>query len=34
MGEAGQAKAAGYRWDTINQAVLDTYLDVMARHRD
>jgi phosphatidylinositol alpha 1,6-mannosyltransferase len=34
MGEAGHAKAAGYRWDTINQAVLDTYLDVMARHRD
>lgn len=32
MGTAGHAKAAGYRWDTINQAVLDTYLAVMARH--
>ncbi len=26
MGEAGHARAAGYRWDAINQAVLDTYL--------
>jgi len=34
MGEAGHAKAAGYRWDTINQTVLDTYLAVTARrHR-
>ena len=31
MGDAGHAKAAGYRWDTINQTVLDTYLAVMAR---
>lgn len=31
MGKAGHAKAAGYRWDTINQAVLDNYLTVMAR---
>jgi glycosyltransferase involved in cell wall biosynthesis len=30
-GRAGHAKAAGYRWETINQAVLDTYLKVMAR---
>ena len=30
-GAAGHAKAAGYRWDTINQAVLDTYLRVIAR---
>ncbi len=29
MGAAGHAKAAGYRWDTINEAVLDAYLDVM-----
>ncbi|WP_209569927.1 glycosyltransferase family 1 protein [Sphingomonas sp. PvP018] len=34
MGEAGHANAAGYRWDTINQTVLDTYLAVTARrHR-
>lgn len=31
MGQAGHAKAAGYRWDIINQAVLDAYLAVMAR---
>jgi len=30
-GRAGHAKAADYRWETINQAVLDTYLKVMAR---
>jgi phosphatidylinositol alpha 1,6-mannosyltransferase len=30
-GRAGHAKAAGYRWETINQAVLDTYLKVIAR---
>jgi len=30
-GRAGHAKAAGYRWETINQAVLDTYLEVVAR---
>lgn len=29
MGEAGHADAAGYRWDTANQAVLDTYLAMM-----
>lgn len=28
MGEAGHRKAAGYRWDTANQAVLDTYLEL------
>ena len=28
MGEAGHAKAAQYRWDTANQAVLDTYLEL------
>ncbi len=27
-GAAGHAKAAGYRWDAINQVVLDTYLSV------
>ncbi|QKS01067.1 glycosyltransferase family 1 protein [Sphingomonas sp. CL5.1] len=26
MGEAGHRKAAGYRWDIANQAVLDAYL--------
>ncbi len=31
MGWAGHDKAAGYLWDTINQTVLDTYLEVMAR---
>jgi phosphatidylinositol alpha 1,6-mannosyltransferase len=31
MGWAGHDKAAGYLWDSINQAVLDTYLAVMAR---
>lgn len=25
MGEAGHAKAAGYRWDTVNEAVLAVY---------
>jgi glycosyltransferase involved in cell wall biosynthesis len=30
-GAAGHAKAAGYKWDTINQTVLDTYLRVLAR---
>ena len=30
MGEAGHARAAGYRWDTANQAVLDTYLELHA----
>lgn len=30
-GAAGHVKAAGYRWDAINQVVLDTYLDVTAR---
>jgi glycosyltransferase involved in cell wall biosynthesis len=30
-GAAGHAKAAGYQWDAINQVVLDTYLEVMAR---
>src|SRR3546814_6623984 len=31
MGAAGTACAAGYQWETANQAVLDAYLDVMAR---
>ncbi|TXC70619.1 glycosyltransferase family 1 protein [Sphingomonas ginsenosidivorax] len=31
MGQAGHAKAAGYRWDTINESVLDAYLEVMTR---
>ena len=30
MGAAGHAAAAGYRWDVANQAVLDTYLELMA----
>ena len=30
MGEAGHARAAAYRWDTANQAVLDTYLELHA----
>ncbi|MBC9031041.1 glycosyltransferase family 1 protein [Sphingomonas sp. JC676] len=30
-GAAGHAKARAYKWDVINQAVLDTYLEVMAR---
>lgn len=29
-GAAGHARAAGYQWNTINQAVLDTYLRVAA----
>jgi glycosyltransferase involved in cell wall biosynthesis len=31
MGAAGHAKAAGYRWATINETVLDAYLGLMAR---
>ena len=31
MGMAGHAKAAGYRWDSVNQAVLDAYLRLIAR---
>ncbi|SFP61719.1 glycosyltransferase family 4 protein [Sphingomonas rubra] len=31
LGQAGHDKAAGYRWDTINQAALDSYLRLMAR---
>ncbi|MGK6320107.1 glycosyltransferase family 4 protein [Sphingomonas sp. DT-204] len=30
-GAAGHAKAAAYLWDTINQVVLDAYLEVMTR---
>ena len=30
LGEAGRIKAARYRWDTANQAVLDAYLEVLA----
>ena len=29
LGLAGHCKAAEYRWDTANQAVLDTYLELM-----
>lgn len=29
MGEAGHAKAAGFRWDVVNEAVLQTYLKLM-----
>ncbi|WP_375392864.1 glycosyltransferase family 4 protein [uncultured Sphingomonas sp.] len=29
MGEAGHRKAAGYRWELVNQKVVDTYLEVM-----
>jgi phosphatidylinositol alpha 1,6-mannosyltransferase len=29
MGEAGHAEAKKYRWDSANQAVLDTYLDML-----
>lgn len=31
MGAAGHAKAQRYRWDTANQAVLDGYLEMLAR---
>jgi phosphatidylinositol alpha 1,6-mannosyltransferase len=31
MGEAGHTEAAGYSWERANQAVLDAYLDLMAR---
>jgi phosphatidylinositol alpha 1,6-mannosyltransferase len=30
-GRVGHANAAGYRWEAINQAVLDTYLKVIKR---
>jgi phosphatidylinositol alpha 1,6-mannosyltransferase len=30
-GAAGHAKAQAYQWDAVNQAVLDTYFEVMAR---
>jgi len=30
LGEAGHARAAGYRWDRINQTVLDAYLATIA----
>ena len=29
LGEAGHAKAATYRWDLVNQRVVETYLDVL-----
>jgi phosphatidylinositol alpha 1,6-mannosyltransferase len=32
MGAAGHADAAGYLWDTANQAVLDTYLAMFGDH--
>jgi len=31
QGEAGHARAQAYEWDAINQKVVDTYLEVMAR---
>ncbi|HVI99478.1 MAG TPA: glycosyltransferase family 1 protein [Sphingomonas sp.] len=31
MGATGTARAAGYEWETANQAVLDAYLELMAR---
>lgn len=31
-GAAGHAKAHGYRWDTINEAVIDAYQAALARH--
>jgi phosphatidylinositol alpha 1,6-mannosyltransferase len=31
QGAAGHAKAQAYEWDAINQKVVDTYLEVMAR---
>ena len=30
MGEAGHAKAAGYRWERVNQVVVDTYLKILS----
>ena len=33
MGEAGHARAAGYRWDLANQAVLDVYLELAGAAR-
>ena len=33
MGGAAHARAAEYRWDSANQAVLETYLQVMAERR-
>jgi len=30
LGAAGHAKAAGFNWDTANQAVLDAYLELLA----
>ena len=33
MGETGHARAAEYRWDVANAAVLDTYLALMASRR-
>lgn len=30
LGEAGRRKASGYRWDTVNQRVVDTYLELLS----
>ena len=30
LGDAGHRKAAGYRWELVNQAVLDTYLALLS----
>lgn len=33
MGESGHARAAGYRWDVANQALLDQYLALMTQRK-
>lgn len=33
MGEAGHADAAAYEWTRVNDAVIDTYLDVLSEQR-
>ena len=32
MGDAGHRAAAGYRWEIVNQTVVETYLDMLAEH--
>ena len=32
MGEAGHAEALAYEWTRVNDAVVDTYLDVLDTH--
>ncbi len=31
MGDAGHRKAAGYRWELVNQKVVETYLELLAQ---